>query len=94
MSLKYWNYSGCGNCKLSGACKEFRKKVNITFTKDEKADCWGRFVTVFSKGEAVQGEAVIKEDKVYCASAQSTIYEEYEDFIGINNVIIELLEAE
>lgn len=89
MSLKYLKYSGCGNCKLAGACKQFKKKVNITFTKGERADCWGRFVTVFRAGETVQGEAVIKDDKVYCATAQSTIYEEYDDFIGINHVIIE-----
>lgn len=90
--MKYLDYRGCGACKLSGACKEYKKNVNITFNKSERADNWGRIVTVFSKGETVKGEAVIKGDKVYCASAQSNLYEGYEDFIGLNNVTIEILD--
>lgn len=89
--MKYLDYKGCGVCKLNGSCKEYKQKVNILFKKSEKADNWGRIVTVFSKGEKVEGEAVIKEDKVYCATAKSNIYEEYEDFIGLNNVDIEIL---
>ncbi|MPM11358.1 hypothetical protein SDC9_57701 [bioreactor metagenome] len=90
--MKYLYFKGCGACKLNGSCKEYKKNVNITFDKSEKADNWGRIVTVFSKGETVRGEAVIKDDKIYCASAQSNIYEGYEDFIGLNHVTIEVLE--
>ncbi|EOR20550.1 hypothetical protein A500_16470 [Clostridium sartagoforme AAU1] len=90
--MKYLDFKGCGACKLNESCKEYKKNVNITFDKSEKADNWGRIVTVFSKGETVRGEAVIKDDKIYCASAQSNIYEGYEDFIGLNHVTIEVLE--
>lgn len=91
-NLKYAVYEGCGRCKLNGACKKFKEKVNITFTKGEFADNWGDFVRVFKAGENVQGEAVIKDNTVYCASAKSNIYTEYEDFIRINHVIIKPIE--
>ncbi len=91
-NLKYVQFKGCGNCKLSGACKKFKKKVNITFTKGERADNWGNFVTVFRAGETVQGEATIKDNKVYCASAKSNIYPRYEDFISINHALIEVID--
>lgn len=91
-NLKYAMFQGCGKCKLSGACKKYRKKVNITFTKGEQADNWGRYVTVFKAGEKVKGEAVIKNNKVYCATAQSNIHPEYEDFILINHTVIEPIE--
>lgn len=90
--LKYVVFEGCGKCKLNGACKEFRKKVSITFTKGELADNWGRIVRVFKAGETVKGEAVIKDNKVYCATAKSNIYPEYEDYVSINHTIIEPIE--
>lgn len=92
MELK--KYNGCGNCELCKQevnCKDIHVPVNITFKKAEKADDWGRVVTVFKAGEAVQGEAVIKDNKVYCASARSNIYEGYEDFINTENADIELI---
>ncbi len=89
MSLKYKQFRGCGHCKLNGDCKKYRKKVKITFTKSEYADNWGRRVEAFSVGEAVIGEAVIKENTVYCAVAESKIYKGYDDFIGLNHLIVE-----
>lgn len=62
-NLKYEMFQGCEKCKLNGACKEYRKKVNITFTKGEKANIGGRFVTVFKSGEKIKGEAIIKNNK-------------------------------
>lgn len=87
-------YKGCGACALCGEkidCKKIDVPVTITFNKSEKADDWGHFVTVFRKGETVKGYAVIKDNEVYCASAKSNIYEEYEDFIGLENVDIEII---
>lgn len=89
--MKYLDYKGCGNCKLNGACKDFQRSVNIRFNKSERADNCGKIVTVFRKGEIVEGKAVIKDDKVYCASAKSNIYKGYYDFVGLNNITIELL---
>lgn len=92
--LKYMNYKGCGACELSKQnidCKKIHVLVKITFKKAERADCWGRMVTVFRKGESVQGHAVIKDNKVYCASAASNLYEEYEDFVGLENIKVELV---
>ena len=87
-------FNGCGGCKLRGTdidCNSITVPVSITFNKPQKADNWGRLVTVFRKGETVKGDAVIKDNEVYCASAQSNIYEEYEDFIKLNNVDIEII---
>ncbi|BDR73654.1 hypothetical protein K144316041_23620 [Clostridium tetani] len=86
-------FKGCGACELCKKnidCKKLNVPVAITFNKSQKADDWGKFVTVFRKGETVKGYAVIKDNKVYCASAKSNIYEEYEDFIGLDNVDIEI----
>lgn len=79
-TLKYLQYEGCGKCKLNGACKEFEKEVNITFTKGQVADCFGRNIRVFNGGEKVSGTAVIKNNKVYCAIAKKSEYKTKEDF--------------
>lgn len=87
-------FKGCGACNLCKEevdCKSFNTPISITFNKSQKADDWGRLVTVFSKGETVQGYAIIKDNEVYCASAKSNIYDEYEDFINLNNIDIEIL---
>lgn len=89
--IKYLDYKGCGKCKLNGACEDYKKNVTIIFKKSEVADCWGRRVAVFLKGEMVKAQAVIKDNKVYCATAKSSRCRGYEDFIKINNVIIETL---
>lgn len=89
------DYKGCGACILCEEgidCKKIHVPVEITFKKAQKADDWGRFVTVFSKDEKVTGKAVIRDNKVYCASAKSNIYEEYEDFISLENVEIKRIE--
>jgi hypothetical protein len=35
--------------------------------------------------------AVIRDNKVYCASAESNIYEGYDDFISLESVEIKIL---
>ncbi|MDD3040817.1 hypothetical protein [Bacteroides sp.] len=87
------SYEGCGACDLCSEnidCRKMSVPVNITFLKSQQADNWGRFVTVFKKGEQIKGMAVIKDNKIYCASAESNLYEGYEDFISLENVEIEL----
>lgn len=93
--LKCHEFKGCGKCKLLGCdCRMISVQVKITFKNDEKADSWGRLVTVFRKGETVKGYAVVDKDRtVCCASAASNIYD-YEDFINLENVDIELIESE
>lgn len=90
--MKYKVYRGCGNCKFDGNCRDFKKKVKATFTKGQYADCWGRRVRVFNPGEPITAEAVIKENTVYCMVAKSPIYKEYDDFVDLNHVIIEVME--
>ena len=87
-------FKGCGACELCKEdvnCKKFNVPVSITFNKAQKADDWGKFVTVFRNGEKVKGYAVIKDNKVYCASAKSNVYEGYEDFIQLENVNIKVI---
>lgn len=93
--LKCHEFKGCGKCKLLECdCRLISVPVKITFKKDEKADNWGRIVTVFRKGETVKGYAVVDKDRtVCCASAASNIYD-YEDFINLENADIELIESE
>lgn len=88
--LEIMNYCGCGNCQLSKDgcdCKRYDRDVQIMFNGDQKWDCWGKFVTAFKKGSVVNGYAVIKDNKVYCASATSPIFE-FDDFISLDNVEI------
>lgn len=90
--LKYKNYEGCRDCELVGLninCKKLHVPVTITFNKVEKSDCWGRMVTVFRAGESVKGDAVIKDNTVYCASAESNIYEGYYDYVDTKNIKVE-----
>lgn len=84
-------FRGCGACKLieeNLECKKFFTQVEVAFKEAQMADNHGRLVTVFSKGEIVRGEAVIKDNIVYCVSAKSNIYGEYEDFIDLRNIEI------
>lgn len=86
-------FKGCGACDLCKEnvdCKKMNVLVSITFNKSQKADDWGKLVIVFRKGETVKGYAVIKDNEIYCASAKSNIYKEYEDFIGLENVLIKV----
>ena len=87
-NLELMNYMGCGMCdNVNGAkCVGKRSKVEITFKNDEYWDNGGRMVKVFHKGDVVEGEAIILDNKVYCASAESTIYKGIEDFIDLENV--------
>ena len=95
--MKLRKFEGCGKCPLAGEefdCVKNSVPVNVTFKNDEKADNWGNIATVFRKGETVKGYAVIDNNNVvYCASAESNIYD-YEDFISLENVDIELIESE
>ena len=83
--------SGCYNCPLSGkGCAAYKKNVLCTFTRKEMWDACGHFVTAFHKGDVVHGEAVIKDNVVYCASATSTVYADVFDFVSLENVEVEL----
>lgn len=90
-------FTGCYDCPLGEKgenvnCNDYNKKVKITFKNKEKADYWGRIVTVFHKGEIVEGYAVIKDGIGYCASAYKDAYGGYQDFINPKNADIELIE--
>lgn len=92
--LELKNYEGCGNCEKCGCdfdCKAHTLPVIISFNKTVKWDNWGQLVTAFRKGEKVQGYAVIDDNKVYCASAESTIYSGVEDFIDMGCIAIEII---
>lgn len=91
MIVKTKNRKGCAGCELCEKeidCRLFNKNVNIKFTKSEKWDCWGKIVTAFKKGTTVKGIAVIKDGIIYCASAESEMFEGITDFVGLDNVII------
>jgi hypothetical protein len=85
------NYEGCGNCQKCGTefdCKAHSVPVTIKFNKAQKWDCWGRMVTAFRKGDVVKGYAVVDEEKVYCASAKSPLYDDVDDFIALEDIEI------
>lgn len=95
--LELMNYEGCGNCKKCSNdfdCKSYSVPVAIEFNKSQKWDCWGRMVTAFRKGDVVNGYAVIVDNKVYCASATSPIYDDVDDFIALEDVEITLLNGD
>lgn len=91
--LRVLKYRGCGKCKLcsNSGCAGEIVPVKITFLKPQVADDWGRMVTVFNKGDVVQGKARIKDNIVYCVTARSTIYDDYEDYIDTSNIKVELV---
>lgn len=92
--IELMNYEGCGKCPICddiNNCRKYSKPVIITFNKSEKWDNWGHMVTAFKRGDVVQGSAVIKDNKCYCATAESTIYTGVSDFIALDNVTIEAL---
>lgn len=87
------NYDGCGNCKKCKEefdCRAKTVPVTIKFNKAQKWDNWGRMVTAFRCGDVVKGYAVIDDNKVYCASATSTVFEDIDDFIALQNIEITL----
>ncbi|MBN1074760.1 hypothetical protein DVV91_10435 [Clostridium botulinum] len=80
--------SGNTEVRVDGCVvEEFEDYIEVDHVKD-----YVDFVTVFRAGETVQGEATIKANKVYCATAKSNIYHGYEDFISINHALIEVIE--
>lgn len=90
--LELKEYMGCGNCEKCNAnfdCDSHKVPVFITFKREEKWDNWGRMVTAFRKDETVQGYAVIDDNKVYCATAESTIYKGITDYVSLDRVEIE-----
>ena len=90
MMEKVKNWEGCGKCELCGTeCSEKDVPVIITVKKDIKWDNWGKMVTAFKKGQIVKGRAVIGDGKVYCASAESTLYG-VEDFVDLDSVDIDV----
>ena len=93
-NLVFKEFKGCNECDIKGKCRGYRKEVNITFNESQKADNWGKFVTVFRKGETVSGYATIKDNIVYCACAESNIYKGYQDFIEIENVEIDMEDSQ
>lgn len=89
--LELMNYEGCGRCEKfrnDFKCNAHTESVTIKFNKCKKWDRYGEMVTAFRAGDAVKGTAVIADNKVYCAVAESTIYEGIEDFIALDNVEI------
>lgn len=89
--LELMNYRGCGNCEKCDDefnCKAHTVPVSIKFNRPEKWDDWGHMVTAFKKGDVVKGEAVIVDEKVYCASAISPYFDDVEDFVSLDNVEI------
>lgn len=89
------NWQGCGGCKLCRErvdCRSYTKKIQMEFIKSEKWDNWGKMVTAFRKGTVIQGTAVIKDGVVYCASAESSLYQGITDFVNLEN--IKILEEE
>lgn len=89
--LKLMNYEGCGKCPKRGAefdCIAHRVPVTIKFSKAQKWDNWGHLVTVFRAGDIVEGSAVIDNEEVYCAGATSTIYDDINDFVALEDIEI------
>lgn len=89
MKLNVLKGISCANCPLSGKdCEQYKIDCKVKFKRDEKADNWGRMVTVFNKGDFVNGHAVLKDGKLYCVSAESDIYPDYTDFVDNQSVYI------
>ena len=92
--LKLMKDNECASCPFAGAtctCAKYNKEVQIKFKEAQNWDFWGHFVTAFTKGSVVNGNAVIKDNKVYCASAVSPIHK-FSDFISLEDVEITLVE--
>lgn len=90
--LELMNYEGCGACEKCGDefdCKAHTVPVTIRFTKPQWWDNWGHMVIAFNDGQTIDGEAVIDDNKVYCASAESPFWE-VDDFVGLDNTEISL----
>lgn len=92
--LELMKYEGCGNCPKRGNefdCKAHTVPVIIKFYRAERWDNWGHMVIAFRTGDVVEGTAVVDGNKVYCAGAESPIYEGINDFVGLGNVEITLI---
>lgn len=94
--LRIREYKGCGECELctNDGCIGIKTPVKVTFLKPQLADDWGHFVTVFEKDEVVKAEARFRDNTIYCISAKSNIYDDYEDFIFTENISVELITPE
>ena len=91
--LELMNYRGCGNCHQCNDDRSYKDQavpVKIKFLKEQKWDNWGRFVTAFKAGDEVEGEAVVIDNKVYCASATSP-YWDVSDSINLMDVEITIV---
>ena len=89
--LELMDYKGCGCCDKCGKefdCSAHTVPITVRFNKSELWDNCGHFVTVFRKDDIVTGEAVVDDNKVYCITAESTLYEGIDDFISLENVEI------
>ena len=87
MAYKLGKYEGCGKCPKRGNCKASkRENIKVRFKKRERADDWGRMVTVFGEGEEVEANCIVDGDTILCATATSNIYPEYSDFISLENI--------
>jgi len=90
--LKLMNYEGCGNCEKRGSdfdCTAHTKQVEIAFLKPQFWDnCCGDMVVVFREGDKAKGFAVIDDNKVYCVTAESTVYKDVTDFVDLEDVEI------
>lgn len=85
-------FLGCGACKLvKEDCIKKRIPVKIIFEKSQKSGEWGNPTIIFKKGEIIDGKAMVKDDKVYCALAESNNIH-HEEFVDLDNVKIEILD--
>jgi hypothetical protein len=92
--LKLADYSGCFSCcKNENAfdCKANTHPICIEFLEDYKWDMHGNLVTVFRKGDVVEGTAVIENRIVYCACAATPYFEGISDFIHLKNIIVSVV---
>ena len=87
MEYKLGDYKGCGKCLRKNDCKSLKREtVTVRFKKAEKADCWCNMVTVFKAQEQVEADIVLDNDTILCASAESNLWPDYYDFIGLDNI--------
>ena len=96
-TLEKYNYTGCNSCPLSkleprGVCvREYRILIKVKITKAVFWEDWCVQRLVFSKGDVVEGKAVVKDGILYCFTAESTMSPGVSDYLDLGS--IEVLEG-
>ena len=94
MTLKKYDYRGCGKCPLStsllrGNCiKEYRVDLKIRIVKPISWERWGGLTPVFNVGDEVDAKGVAKNEVLYCVGAESTIHPGVKDYIMLDAIDI------